>query len=245
MISTSLLTLLTLSTLATSSPTPGNPTYNSGPSIPDSQHLSLNFTSRSLPGSISVLVQPNTDNTTAFGLDLIYPSYPDLFANFHGFPVIHGEITYPLPAAASGPGSGYASLFGWIQFIQAGAGTNWTVDSYPYAADLGDPFGGWGYLPRHFDAPAYTLDEDVPGELAWRAMTFLCVLGNAGVTKNVSVLPGGAFTWGFDMSVSADNSSRSISLMELTTLDVASGWAVAEPILTANYEEWTFQNYTG
>jgi len=136
--SKSLFSFLSLSALVASSPT--KPSYPPQPS--DTQHLTLDFTSRTLAGQVHVTVQPNNDPTTAFGLSLIYPDVApaNISANFAGFPVVHGPITYPIPA---NPYPGYGSLFGWIQFISQTGGANWTVDSYPYALDLGDPFGGY------------------------------------------------------------------------------------------------------
>jgi hypothetical protein len=222
-----------------------HPTQNA-----DIQHLSLDFKSRSQAGKVSVTVQPNNDNVTAFGLNLIYSAVvPDsqLFQNFHGFPVVKGAITYPIPA---NPTSGYASLFGWIQFIKAditGEGEgNWTVDGYPYAQDLKDPFGGWGYNPSHFDAPAILLaDDGSNAAVVWRAQTFLCELQDAGVTKNVTVLPGGAFTWGFNLDVNAgNNTDRNISLTKVALLDVETEWLARLPLLREQFTEWDFHNFT-
>jgi hypothetical protein len=208
----------------------------------DIQHVLLNFTSRGQAGAVAVTIQPNTDNETGFGLDLIYPG-EDIPLNFHGFPVVHGAITYPIPA---NPTSGYGSLFGWIQFIKNNTVGQpdgpWGVDSYPYAGDLNDPFGGWGYNPSHFDAPAILWDED-NDVVSWSAQTYLCVLEGAGVYKNVTVFKGAGFTWGYNQTVDSGNSSvRSIAVTKATLLDVGTEWEDRLPLLKGQYPEWTFQD---
>jgi hypothetical protein len=227
--------------LASSSPNPKKSTTASD--IASTQHLSLDFTSRSKAGKVSVTVQPNNDNETANGLSLIYSSFvapPDYYLNFHGFPVIHSKITYPIPG---NPTSGYGSLFGWIQFIKQdiqGEGEgNWTVDSFPYASDLLTPFGGWGFNPTLFDAPAILWAPN-NSAVVWRAQTYLCELVDAGVSKNVTVLPGAVFTWGFDLNVDASNASeRSIAVTKVQALN-ASEWNERLPLLRGMYTEWTF-----
>lgn len=209
---------------------------------PQIQHLTLNFTSRSQPGTIKISIQPNTDNLTAFGLNLIYPDV-SIPLNFYNFPVVHGQITYPIPP---NPHSGYASLFGWIQFIKNNTVDQpdgpWTVDTYPYASDLKDPFGGWGFNPSHFDAPAILWEEE-NDVVSWSAQTFLCVLEGAGVSKNVSVFEGAGFGWGFEQSVDGGNASvRSITVSKVEVLDVQKEWGERLGLLRENYEEWIFQD---
>jgi hypothetical protein len=139
-------------------------------------------------------------------------------------------------------------LFGWIQFIKNNTvgqpDGDWAVDSYPYAGDMKDPFGGWGFNPSHFDAPAilWAEDNDV---VAWSAQTYLCVLEGAGVYKNVTVFPGGAFTWGYNQTVDAGNSSiRSIVVTKAELLHVGTEWEKRLPLLQEQYIEWTFQDAT-
>jgi hypothetical protein len=227
-----------LANLAVCKPTSKEPTGTS-------QHLSLSFNSRSQNGKVSVTLQPNNDNKTANGLGLIYSNVQpaDYYDEFHGFPVLHGAITYPVPA---NPTSGYGSLFGWIQFIkqdvQGEPTSNWTVDSFPYAQDLKTPFGGWGFNPTLFDAPAILLEEDTNNSaVVWRAQSYLCELVDAGVSKNVTVLPGAAFTWGFDLNYDQKNASqRSIVLSKAGELDVKTYWEQRLPLLRAQYPDWTF-----
>jgi hypothetical protein len=239
--SLSLFSFSILSNFASSSPSPKRSTdVSENSSI---QHLSLDFTSRSKAGKVSVIVQPNNDNETANGLSLIYGpavSPPDYYLNFHGFPVIHSTIVYPIPA---NPTSGYGSLFGWIQFIkydyQGEAEGDWAVDSFPYATDLMTPFGGWGFNPTMFDAPAILWAPNNTG-VVWRAQTYLCELVDAGVSKNVTVLPGAVYTWGYDLNVNAKNASqRSIAVTKLQPLNV-SEWNQRLPLLREQYTEWTF-----
>jgi hypothetical protein len=210
------------------------------------QHLSLSFNSRSQAGRVSVTLQPNNDNKTANGLSLIYSGVvapSNYYDEFHGFPVLHGAITYPIPA---NPTAGYASLFGWIQFIkedvQGEPAANWTVDSFPYASDLKTPFGGWGFNPTLFDAPAILLDEDTnKSAVVWRAQSYLCELVDAGVSKNVTVIPGVAFTWGFDLNYDQKNASqRSIILTKAEELNVKTDWEQRLPLLREQYPDWTF-----
>jgi hypothetical protein len=210
------------------------------------QHLTLSFTSRSQAGKVAVSVQPNNDNDTAFGLSIIYSPVPqsDYFAEFHGFPVVKGAITYPIPAS---PHSGYGALFGWIQFIKnttANVTGDYAVDSYPFASDLGDPFGGWGFNPSHFDAPAILLEDDPTNQtIIWRAQTYLTELADAGVSKNVTVVKDGAFTWGFDMTFDADG-TRHIAIVKAQPLGVDTEWGQRLPLLTEQYPKWTFNNAT-
>jgi len=240
MFHTSLICLIIIETIANLAS--GNPIARR-PTDTSIQHLTLDFKSRGSAGKIHVTVQPNNDNKTAFGFSVLSPTVPlsELSAEFGGFPVVHGPITYPIPA---NPTSGYGSLFGWIQFIQNNTGADWAVDSYPYAQDLGDPFGGWGYLPTHFDAPAIPLATDGDNTpVVWRAMTYLCELADAGVTKNVTVLSGGAFTWGFDLDVNAANTSaRSIVVTKVEVLDVETEWKDRLALLRGQYTEWTFND---
>lgn len=206
------------------------------------QHLTLPFSSRSQAGLISIAIQPNNDTEHAFGLDLIYPG--TALSELQGFPVLHGSITYPIP---SSPYTGYDALFGWIQFVQdvsADGGGNWTMDVYPFAKDINTPFGYWGFNPSVFDAPAKPLADDGTAEkVAWTAQAFLCVLPDAGISKNVTVIPGAAITWGFDVSVEGKNSSeRQIVVRKPETIEVKSEWPQRLPLLREMYPEWTFQD---
>ncbi|KAF2812958.1 uncharacterized protein BDZ99DRAFT_517254 [Mytilinidion resinicola] len=157
------------------------------------------------PGVICIIIQPDHADKHAFGLDLIYSDVaPSQLAHqFHGFPVLQGDVTHPIP---SNPTSGYASLFGWIQFVKQvskdGDDGNWTMDLYPYAQDINTPFGYWGVNPSVFDAPAIALVVNGKNEaVVWTAQAFLCVLDDAGFSKNVSAIPGTGLTWGFDIDV--------------------------------------------
>lgn len=209
---------------------------------PDIQHLSLNFTSRTQARAVEITIQPNHDNKTGYGLNLIYPGF-DVPLNFQDFPVVHGIITYPHPANSN---SGYASLFGWIQFIKNDTVGQpdgpWSVDTYPYASDLNDPFGGWGYNPTHFDAPAILWSEE-NDIVSWSAQTYLCVLEGAGVYKNVTAFKGAGFGWGYEQSVDAGNASvRSVVVSKAEVLDVQVEWSQKLELLKENYLEWTFQD---
>ncbi|KAF2494346.1 hypothetical protein BU16DRAFT_540824 [Lophium mytilinum] len=211
------------------------------------QHFELPFESRSHGGLICITIQPNDDNKHAFGLDLIYPDVaPSQLAHqFHGFPVLQGDITYPIP---SNPASGYASLFGWIQFIKqvpkSGDAGNWTMDAYPYAQDINTPFGYWGINPTVFDAPAIELAVDGKNEaVVWTAQAFLCVLNDAGFTKNVSVIPGTGLTWGFDIDVDEKSPlERRVLVRRAETISVESEWPERLPLLRETFPEWDFHD---
>ncbi|KUJ08776.1 uncharacterized protein LY89DRAFT_326117 [Mollisia scopiformis] len=214
---------------------------NTTSSVHHKQHLALPFESRGQAGVVSITVQPNDDVEHAFGLDLLYPGTA-ILPNFIGFPVVHADMTYPIP---SSPYSGYGTLFGWIQFIRQdddGVIGNWTVDHYPFAQDIDTPFGYWGYNPSTFDAPAILLDEGNNTSIVWTAQAFLTILPDAGGSKNVSVIPGGAFTWGFDINVDANSTTeREIVIRRVEQLDV-SGWSGRVALLREQYPEWTFQD---
>jgi hypothetical protein len=112
---------------------------SSNDSVHHKQHLTLPFESRSKAGVVSITVQPNDDDQHFFGLDIICP-YPrsQLAAEYAGFPVVHGSMTYPIP---SSPYSGYGSLFLWIQFVKNNTDQDWAMDIYPFVQTLDTPFG--------------------------------------------------------------------------------------------------------
>lgn len=214
--------------------------HSSNASVHHKQHFKSSFESRSQTGAISITVQPNDDQQHAFGLDLIYPGVP--LTQFFGFPVVHGTITYPIP---SSPFSGYGSLFGWIQFIKQdtdGEAGNWTMDAYPFAQDLQTPFAYFGYNPSTLDAPA-TYPYVNGTTVAWTAQAYLTVLADAGFTKNVTVVPGGAFTWGFDINIDENSPlDRQIVVRRIEKIDVDSEWGERLPLLRETFTEWTFQD---
>lgn len=225
-------------------------TSGEDPSFAPTQRLTIPFTSRSLHGEIQATLRPNDDPVHAHGLDLIFPSIPhsSFPMQFFGFPVLHGHITYPIPAP---PHSTYACLFGWVQFVRSVPfGTppdadlkysGWEIDVYPYANDLQTPFAYWGYNPSIFDAPATLLDESGKvDEKEWRAQSFLTVLEDAGMTKRVKLVPGVAVGWGFDIRANEGGNGRNIVIKGLELLDPQTEWNGRLELLRDLYPAWTF-----
>jgi hypothetical protein len=221
-----------------------------GPSFAPIQRLTIPFTSRSLHGEIQATLRPNHDPAHAHGLDLIFPSTPSSSfpTQFFGFPVLHGHVTFPIPAS---PHPTYACLFGWFQFVRSvPLGTppdadlkysGWEMDVYPYAKDLQTPVTYWGYNPSIFDAPAILLDESGKvDEKEWRAQSFLTVLEDAGMTKRVKLVPGAAFGWGFDIRAKEDGNGRDIVIKGLEVLDAQKEWNGKLELLRDLYPAWTF-----
>jgi len=118
------------------------------------------------------------------------------------------------------------------------------MDIYPFAQDLNTPFGYWGYNPSVFDAPEIMLAKDGNNkEVVWTAQAYLTVLEDAGVTKNVAVIPGGAFTWGFDINVDENSPSETqIRVRRAEKVAVELDWPERLPLLREMYTEWTFQD---
>jgi len=204
-------------------------------------HLTLPFNSRSQAGVISIDIQPNNDDQHAFGLDLLIPgvSQSELAAEFGGFPVVHGAITYPIPASQF---SGYGSLFGWIQFVNSalpGETGDWAMDLFPFQKGLDNPFGYWGFNPSLFDAPAIEGGRNQTG--GWTAQAYLTVLGDAGGSRNVTVIPGGAFTWGFDIEVDKDCPLQNLIIIrQPEMIAVESEWPQRLPLLEESFPDWAF-----
>jgi hypothetical protein len=211
------------------------------------QHFTFPFESRNLAGKVDIHVKANDDDEHAFGLDLIYADvHPaDIRSQFHGFPVVSGTITYPIPAS---PFSGYGSLFGWIQFtktdVQGEEDGDWEMDIYPYAADIPNPFGIWGFTPALFDAPGTKKDPSGNNTaVVWRAQAYLCILGDGGLTKNVSVIPGAGFKWGYDIDVDQKTpAEREILIKQVEILDVTSEWPQRLPLLKESYKDFIFND---
>ncbi|KAH6663367.1 hypothetical protein B0J14DRAFT_276862 [Halenospora varia] len=221
------------------------------------QRLNLLFKCRGQPGEIHITLQPNLDPAHAWGLDLIYPSIPvsSFQEQFFGFPVIHAEIEYPTFIPKSQPsGSGYGSLFGWIQVIKTTKLNvtamkeegEWEMDIYPsFKEGSNSPFAYWGYKPVLFDAPARLLREDAKVQgLKWRAQSFLCVIEDAGMGRSVRVCPGGGFGWGFDIRAVPENKeggvSREIHIVDAEPLDLEIEWSGRVELLRRLYPDWTF-----
>jgi hypothetical protein len=224
------------------------------PSSPTVQHLTIPFTSRSRHGKIDITLRPNLDPIHAHGLDLIFPAVPQpsFPEQFHGFPVMHGTITYPIPPSAY---LSYGNLFGWIQFVRSVSSDTlpgneeknegWEMDIYPYAKDLKSPFVYWGLNPSIFDAPARLLSKDEKVQsLEWRAQSFLCVLEDAGKTKRVMLVPGAGFGWGFDIRAKEGGKGRDITVSDLEVLDVEKAWRGRLGLLRDLYSDWTFLDTT-
>jgi len=209
------------------------------------QHIHLPFEARTLAGEVDVTIRTNDDKQNAYGFDILYPGYSEseLDANFNGFPVVQGDITYPIPSNGT---IGYGSLFGWIQFTRNATDADWAMDLYPFALDIPTPFGYWGVNPSILDAPADPLpltDPIVNSNVTWRAQAYLAQLVDAGITKNVTVIPGVAIEWGYDIVVPASNTStRTIVVVEGTKLNTSIEWNARLPFLRESFTEWTFQD---
>ncbi|KAH8685437.1 hypothetical protein BGZ60DRAFT_395186 [Tricladium varicosporioides] len=220
------------------------------------KYLTLLFKCRDQPGEIHITLQPNLDPVHAWGLDLIYPSIPasSFQDQFFGFPVIHAEIEYPtLTPESQHSGSGYGSLFGWIQVVKTvklddKATDNWgewEMDIYPsFKQGSNSPFAYWGHKPALFDAPARLLrkDQEYQG-LKWRAQSFLCIIEDAGLGRSVRVCPGGGFGWGFDIDAIPGNkggTSREIHIVDAKPLDLETEWDGRVDLLRRLYPDWAF-----
>lgn len=165
------------------------------------------------------------------------------------------SIEYPGPSA---PFSSYAQLLGWIQFVKAipvnSDGSKetgeWEMDIYPFAKDLKMPFCFWGHNPTAFDAPCRLVKEDGTfEEMVWRAQSFLCVLEDAGMSKNVKVLEGAAFGWGFDVEtvegIGGKGAERKIVVKDVEVVDLEKEWAGRLELLRKEYPEWSFSDVPG
>ena len=221
-----------------------NSTSSSSP-----QQLTIPFTSRSLCGEVRVTLRPNRDPNHAHGLDLFFPLVPrsDFPRQFFGFPVLHGEVVYPIPAEQPS----YGCLFGWFQFVRCinpeipsdadvkyGA---WEMDIFPYAQDIPSPITYWGYNPSIFDAPARLVnDSEKIEEKEWRAQSLLGILEDAGSTKRVKLVPGVGFGWGFDIRAAEGGKSRIITIKGLEVLDARKEWGNRIGLLRDSYSAWTF-----
>ncbi|KAF4630470.1 hypothetical protein G7Y89_g7667 [Cudoniella acicularis] len=225
-----------------------------GTTLYETQHLTLPFRCRNQAGNIRVTMQPNNDLDHAWGLDLIFPSVPqlDFPRQFFGFPVIQAKIDYPIPPSSS---AGYGNLLGWIQLVKAGDPNSftqeglveWEMDIYPsFSKDSNSPFAIWGHNPTMFDAPARLLSEDgKEPKLAWRAQSFLCVIRDAGMTRQVELCRGGSFSWGFDIEVTRSGEeqedARNIVVKTVEPLDLEQGWNERLSLLRSLYPDWGFQ----
>jgi hypothetical protein len=122
--------------------------------------------------------------------------------------------------------------------------SDWEMDIYPFAKDLGMPFCFWGHNPTAFDAPCRLLKEDGRvEEMVWRAQSFLCVLEDAGMSKRVKVLKGAAFGWGFNaksVEGSGGGGERKIVVAEVEVLDLEKEWTERLALLRREYPAWTF-----
>jgi hypothetical protein len=158
------------------------------------------------------------------------------------------SIAYSVPA---NPYLGYRSLFGWIQSVKetkkSEPGRDWEMDIFPFAKDLKNPFAYMGFNPTAFDAPARLLDEHGKNEgLIWRAQSYLCVLEDVGLSKVVQVVPGAAFTWGFDIEVEESSPlERRIAIAKAEAIDVETEWRERLELLRESYPEWTFRDFGG
>lgn len=214
------------------------------------QHLTIPFNCRSQHGKVEITLRPNCDPVHAHGLDLIFPdvSRASFAEQFFGFPVMHGAITYPIPASLH---LSYGNLFGWIQFVRSVPGqivaedehrySGWEMDIFPYAKDLQTPFAYWGFNPSIFDAPARLLETNGKVQnLEWRAQSFLCILEDAGMTKRVKLVPGVGFGWGFDIQAKDKEIKRDIIISGLEILDAEKEWVDRLGLLRDLYPAWTF-----
>jgi hypothetical protein len=95
-----------------------------------------------------------------------------------------------------------------------------------------------------FDAPATPLDEDGNcTTIVWTAQAYLTVLGDAGVTRNITVIPGGGFTWGFDIYFNENCSSeRQIVVRRAEKIAAESEWPKRLRLLRETFADWTFQD---
>lgn len=184
---------------------------------------------------------PNTD-PVAFGSTIILPQYNA--DEFLGYPVIIATVRSGHP--------GYASMFGWVQFVQcisnasttddgtptlpASASTqegrsdlSWQLDKVPLFDDLNTPFCYFGADPTLFDAPARVGENEV----TWRAQSYLTYISDAVMTRQVTPIVG--FSWGFDVHKGAK------SIVPLQALDLKTSWNERLGTLRQDHAGWTVE----
>ncbi|PYI00314.1 hypothetical protein BO78DRAFT_434487, partial [Aspergillus sclerotiicarbonarius CBS 121057] len=186
----------------TSTTTTPTATTTTPPTLPQTLTIPLTIPNRA-PLTLTITITRNTTPKDV-GFHLLFPSDP--MTSFTDFPICQATLT-PSPSHSSI--AGYASLYGWIQFVReqplspSSSTTTppsspktpskeiWTHDPLPLHATLPTPFAYFGHLPTLFDAPATPTARDVD----WTARSFLVYVDDCLLSRVVR--PVVAFEWGF------------------------------------------------
>ena len=150
-----------------------------------------------------------------------------------GYPTMRGVID-------SYEGTGYRTLFGWIQIVtgvRTASGkptdTNVSIDKLPAMQDVATPFASMGNLPQIFDAPCRNLNGYE--SLHWTADTFLTTVPIRTRDEEIHRLLG--FRWGY--TENADSVHHPVARLPLT-VTTPQEWNALLPILRKNYPGWQF-----
>ncbi|PWY94338.1 hypothetical protein BO94DRAFT_613392 [Aspergillus sclerotioniger CBS 115572] len=187
--------------------TPDTPT-TAPPTTTTPQTLTIPLTiPNRAPLTLTITITRNTSPRDV-GFHLLFPSTP--ITSFLDFPICQATLTPSQPSTSTPPPTGYASLYGWIQFVRSQPPSEppspslsskdtekkkeietWTHDPLPLTSSTNTPFAYFGHLPTMFDAPAY---PDAT-EMDWTARTFLVYVDDCLMSRVVR--PVVAFEWGF------------------------------------------------
>lgn len=183
--------------------------------------LEVPFTVRGVDGLVDVELESN-DDPAALGYGLLAPGATA--ETLTGYPVCTARIEYPA--------RGYAAMFGWIQFVQSsdseGDPSIFELDPIYLYREVSTPFAWFGLRPTLFDAPT----RETRSPMRWRARSYLCVVPDAVISREVAPVCG--FAWGFD----ADPDS--ITIVEATTLNCES-WNDQLMTLRTQFPGWSFR----
>jgi hypothetical protein len=173
-----------------------------------------------------------TDDPIVSGFDALPGMNFDL-AQCRGYPTMRGVID-------SYDGTGYRTLFGWIQIVTgvrtaSGKPTDIdvSVDRLPAMEGIATPFASVGNLPQMFDAPCRNLNGY--DSLHWTADTFLTTVPIRTRDEEIQRLLG--FRWGY--TEDADTVRHPVATLPLT-VTTAQEWNVLLPLLRKDYPSWRF-----
>jgi hypothetical protein len=173
-----------------------------------------------------------TEDPSVSGFDALPGMGFDL-AQCRGCPTMRGVID-------SYDGTGYRTLFGWIQIVTGvrttsgkPADTDISIDKLPAMQDIATPFASMGNLPQIFDAPCSNLNGY--DSLHWTADTFLTTVPIRTRDEEIRRLAG--FRWGY--TEHADTVHHPIATLPLT-VTAAQEWNALLPVLRKAYSGWRF-----
>ncbi|GAM91396.1 hypothetical protein ANO11243_094460 [Dothideomycetidae sp. 11243] len=163
-----------------------------------------------------------TEAPESNGQHLLFPTLDP--SNFLGYPTCTATVT-------SSRFQGYASMYGWIQFVrdhETDAGqVPWELDPIPITDGLDTPYAWFGADPTLYDAPSRIDCVNID----WSAVSFLTYHDDALMTRAVKPLL--AFEWGFKIQDGVK------SAKPLRRLELAS-WNEHLAFLRSKFPNWQF-----